>query len=100
MHSSDSTALAGAAPEPRSNWLPRLRTLFMRSEALRGYTLLSPTLVVMAFTMCLPFGIMVVMSFWTQHAFEFDKAISLANYLEAIDGPVYEALLVRSLAIA
>ena len=72
----------------------------MRSEALRGYTLLSPTLLVMAFGMCAPFAIMVVMSFWTQHGFEFDTALSLSNYAEAIDGPVYKALLVRSLMIS
>ncbi|MCZ6862692.1 MAG: ABC transporter permease [Alphaproteobacteria bacterium] len=72
----------------------------MRSEALRGYTLLSPTLIVMAFSMCVPLAIMVVMSFWTQRAFEFDTTFSLANYHEAIDSPVYEALLIRSLVIS
>ncbi len=82
------------------NWLPRLRAVFMRSEALRGYTLLSPTLIVMAFSMCVPLAIMVAMSFWTQHAFEIDTAFTLANYDEAISGPVYEALLIRSLVIA
>ena len=74
--------------------------MFLRSEALRGYTLLSPTLIVMAFAMCVPFAIMVAMSFWTQHAFEFDTAFTLANYGEAVDGPVYWALMIRSLAIA
>jgi len=74
--------------------------LFLRSEALRGYTLLSPTLIVMAFAMCVPFAIMVAMSFWTQHGFEFDTAFTLANYGEAVDGPVYWALMIRSLAIA
>jgi spermidine/putrescine transport system permease protein len=97
---SEGTAVAGVAPEQRVNWLPRLRAVFMRSEALRGYTLLSPTLIVMAFSMCVPLAIMVVMSFWTQHAFEFDTTFSLANYQEAIDSPVYEALLIRSLVIS
>ena len=72
----------------------------MRSEALRGYALLSPTLIVMALGMCLPFGILVVMSFWTQQGFEFDTALSLTNYKEAADGPVYKALLTRSLIIS
>ncbi len=97
---SDSTAVAIATPEPHKNWGGRLRALFLRSEALRGYTLLSPTLIVMAFAMCVPFAIMVAMSFWTQHAFEFDTAFTLANYGEAVDGPVYWALMIRSLAIA
>ncbi len=78
----------------------RLRAAFLRSEALRGYTLLSPTLIVMAFSMCVPFAILVAMSFWTQHAFEIDTTFTLRNYREAIGGPVYQALLIRSLWIS
>jgi spermidine/putrescine transport system permease protein len=78
----------------------RLHAAFLRSEALRGYTLLSPTLLVMAFAMCAPFVILVVMSFWTQLGFEFDTTLSLQNYLEVADGPVYRALLIRSLWIS
>ncbi|MDH3475215.1 MAG: ABC transporter permease [Rhodospirillales bacterium] len=72
----------------------------MRSESLRGYTLLSPTLIVMAFSMCAPFAMMVAMSFWSQHAFEIDTALTLKNYGEAVEGPVYRTLLVRSLWIS
>jgi spermidine/putrescine transport system permease protein len=97
---SESTALAGAALEPHKSWGVRLRTVFMRSESLRGYALLSPTLIVMAFTMCAPFAIMVAMSFWSQHAFDIDMTLTLKNYGEAVDGPVYKTLLVRSLAIS
>ncbi|MCZ6885084.1 MAG: ABC transporter permease [Alphaproteobacteria bacterium] len=72
----------------------------MRSESLRGYALLSPTLLIMAFGICIPFAIMVTMSFWTQHAFDFDTTPSLANYGKAFEHPVYEALLIRSLTIS
>ena len=81
-------------------WHFRLRAAFLRSEALRGYTLLSPTLLVMAFAMCAPFAILVAMSFWTQHAFDIDTTLTLRNYQEAISAPVYKALLIRSLWIA
>ncbi|HIN17264.1 MAG TPA: ABC transporter permease [Gammaproteobacteria bacterium] len=54
----------------------------------------------MGFTMCIPFGIMVVMSFWTQIGFEFDTVFTLGNYAEAIEKPVYRALLLRSLTIS
>lgn len=91
--------ISGLAVSPPS-WPRRLRALFMRSEALRGYTLLSPTLIVMAFSMCVPFAMMVAMSFWTQHAFEFDTTFSLGNYGEAVESPVYKALLIRSLWIS
>ena len=82
------------------SWRSRLRALYLRSEALRGYTLLSPTLLVMAFAMCAPFAILVAMSFWTQHAFDIDTTLTLRNYQEAISAPVYKALLIRSLWIS
>ncbi len=96
----DTTVSAGAPPDRRKSWRRRARALFLRSEALRGYTLLSPTLLVMAFAMGIPFAIMVIMSFWTQIGFEIDTALTLANYGEAVDGPVYKALLIRSVAIS
>tara|TARA_B100000378_G_scaffold6930_1_gene6311 strand:- start:2768 stop:3637 length:870 start_codon:yes stop_codon:yes gene_type:complete len=77
-----------------------LHALYLRSDTLKGFTLLSPTLLVMGLTMCIPFGIMVVMSFWTQIGFEFDTAFSLVNYVEAVERPVYRALLLRSLTIS
>jgi spermidine/putrescine transport system permease protein len=40
------------------------------------------------------------MSFWTQQGFEFDTALSLSNYTEVAEGPVYKALLIRSLWIS
>jgi len=96
----DTTISAGAPPDRRRSWRRRLHALFLRSEALRGYTLLSPTLLVMAFAMGIPFAIMVMMSFWTQVGFDIDTTLTLANYGEAIDGRVYRALLLRSVAIS
>ena len=78
----------------------RLRAAFLRSEALRGYTLLSPTLIVMAFAMCAPFAILVAMSFWTQHAFDIDTTFTLRDYQEATSELFYRALLIRSLWIS
>ncbi len=72
----------------------------MRSEAARGYTLLSPTLLVMTIGICIPFVILLTMSFWTQVAFDFDTTFTAANYNKALDQPVYEALLGRSMWIA
>ena len=77
-----------------------MHALYLRSDTLKGFTLLSPTLLVMGLTMCIPFGIMIVMSFWTQIGFEFDTAFSLVNYVEAVEKPMYRALLLRSLTIS
>jgi spermidine/putrescine transport system permease protein len=93
------TAGTEGAPKVK-RWRARLRGLFLRSEAIRGYTLLSPTLLVMAFSMGVPLAIMVVMSFWTQHGFEFDTTFTFANYGEVVDRPIYEKLMLRSLWIS
>jgi spermidine/putrescine transport system permease protein len=74
--------------------------MFLRSEAMRGYALLSPTLIVMAVGICIPFAILSAMSFWMQHGFDFDTTFSLANYSKALEQPIYKALLLRSLAIS
>jgi len=95
------TTIEVSAPAPRTrSWRVRLHALYLRSDTLKGFTLLSPTLLVMGLTMCIPFGIMIVMSFWTQIGFEFDTAFSLVNYVEAVEKPMYRALLLRSLTIS
>ena len=95
------TTIKVSAPALRSrSWRGRLHALYLRSDTLKGFTLLSPTLLVMGLTMCIPFGIMIVMSFWTQIGFEFDTAFSLVNYVEAVEKPMYRALLLRSLTIS
>jgi spermidine/putrescine transport system permease protein len=96
----ESTAIAGGVAKPRRSLPARLRAAYMRSETLRGYTLLSPTLVVMLLCMCVPFAIMVAMSFWTQHGFDFDTTPTAKNYVEAAEGPMFRALILRSLYIS
>ncbi len=74
--------------------------LMHRSETLRGYSLLSPTLIFMGVIILIPFGILVVMSFWTQSGFEFDRSWTLGNYRDMLERPIYQALLGRSLYIS
>jgi len=84
------------------SWRRKVRSFFHSSEGFRGYTLLSPTLVVMLFSMCVPFAMMVVLSFWTQTGYDlnFDTAFTLDNYTKVVGGEVYNKLLVRSLWIS
>ena len=91
-----------AAPQAMQapDFFGRLRALFLRSEGLRGYALLSPTLLVMAATMCVPIGLTVAYSFWTQDYLDIDTTLTLANYEQAFERPIYMALLLRSLAIS
>ena len=78
----------------------RIRAWYQGSEGVRGYTLLSPTLVVMLFCMCVPFALMVVLSFWTQVGYDFDTTFTGKNYADVVDGPVYTQLFLRSLWIS
>jgi spermidine/putrescine transport system permease protein len=81
-------------------WRSRLRAFYHGSEGFKGYTLLSPTLLVMLFSMCVPFALMVLMSFWSQIGYEFDTAFTLKNYDKVFGEPVYTKLLIRSLLIS
>ncbi|NIA69357.1 ABC transporter permease [Pelagibius litoralis] len=74
----------------------RLAGLFHRSESLRGYTMLSPTMLVMAVGILAPFIILLAMSFWTRQGFEFDTTPTFANYARAMSEPIFGAFLARS----
>jgi spermidine/putrescine transport system permease protein len=81
----------------------RLRLVWMRNDWLRGYALLSPTLIVMLALLGAPLGMLVVLSFWTQIYFEFDRSLTLANYATFLDyerSPLYLTLLGRSLLMS
>ena len=89
-----------ALPAAQLGPLERLRGLYFRSEALRGYTLMSPTVVLMLVALALPLALLTVMSFWTQTYLDFDKTPTLANYQRFIDKPIYPKLLWRSIRIS
>lgn len=91
------TAIEGVRPKVAANgWLRRIR----RSDNLRGYFLLSPTLLVIVSMLALPVIALIVLSFWTQSRFEFDTSPTLNNYLTFFnysEKPIYLLLLGRSL---
>ncbi len=65
------------------------RRALMRSEALSGYTLLSPTLLLLILIMALPIGLLVTFSFWTQNYLDIDKTFTLANYFKFFGRTVF-----------
>jgi spermidine/putrescine transport system permease protein len=91
---------AGATFSRPEGLRERITGLFMRSEALRGYGLISPTLIVMVVTMGMPIGLCIAYSFWTQDYLTIDRTFTLANYQEAVTHPLYRTLLLRSLMIS
>ena len=89
-----------AAAGARRGAVARLRALFLRSEPVRGYALLSPTLILMILALATPIVVMVTLSFWTQTYLDFDRSFSLANYLKFFDKPIYPKILWKSIRIS
>lgn len=71
-----------------------------RSGTVKGYTLMSPTLLFVLLGVAGPFLILLVISFWTRVGFDFDMAPTWANYLRIWNEPIYGALLARSFWIS
>ena len=69
---------------------------FHRSETLRGYLLLSPTLVLMTVGIAIPILILIALSFWTRAGFGFDMTPTVANYARVANEPIFGAFLTRS----
>jgi len=71
-----------------------------RYSGLRGYILLSPTLLVLVGAMCLPVGILSVYSLWTQTGVEIDHTLTLANYAKILARKSYMLLIGKSVLIS
>lgn len=93
-----------AQTAPPAGTIGRLRTAvkgaIFRNAGLRGYILLSPTLLVLLGAMCLPVGILAVYSLWTQSGVEIDHTLTLANYLKIFNKQSYMLLIGKSVLIS
>jgi spermidine/putrescine transport system permease protein len=96
----------------------RVRARYLRSDTLRGYLLLLPTLIVVFALLVVPLGDLVRTSFCTQVYFHIDCSFTLSNYgtifepsgevgyflgvvpYPRIETPIYIVLLVRSIWMA
>lgn len=93
----EAPGLTTPAYRPKIGLLGRL---MFRHETLRGYAMLAPALAIMTLAILLPFALMTVMSFWTQVGFDYDTTLTLRNYRNIAEKPVYSALLLRSLWVS
>jgi spermidine/putrescine transport system permease protein len=71
-----------------------------RSEVLRSYALLSPTLAVLILALAAPLALLVLYSFWTQRGLSLDTQPTLAQYQAILGREAYFVLFVRSVAIS
>ncbi len=81
-------------------WMLSGRALFLKHEWLRGYTLLSPTLVVMICLLALPVFTLVNYSFWSQTYVHIDDTFTLKNYETFFAKWLYGKLLWRSIKLS
>jgi spermidine/putrescine transport system permease protein len=81
-------------------WTLRGRALFLKHEWLRGYTLLSPTLLVMICLLALPIFTLVTYSFWSQTYVYIDETLTLKNYENFFEKWIYGKLLWRSIKMS
>jgi spermidine/putrescine transport system permease protein len=72
----------------------------MRSEAGKGLTLISPTLLYALLLLAAPLISIVLLSFWTQNFLTIERDFTIANYAEALTDPLYRELMLRSLRIS
>lgn len=76
------------------------RLPWLRSDQFNGLALISPTFFYAIALLAMPLLAVVMFSFWTQDYLRIDRTFTLANYQEAWSEPLYQLLMVRSLAIA
>jgi len=81
-------------------WTSRVRALFLKHEWLRGYTLLSPTLLMMVCALALPIFTLVVYSFWSQDYVTIDETLTLKNYETFFEKWIYGKLLWKSITMS
>lgn len=90
--------------------------LLQRLEWVRGYLLMSPTILLMVVLLLMPLGTLLIQSFWSQHGFELDHSFTLKNYWVLIEpsdeitwwsgipfplkNPAYAIVLLKSLALS
>ena len=74
--------------------------MYIESESLRGYTLLSPTLLAMLVGLAMPLMVLLTLSFWIQDYLEFIRTFSLKNYLDFFQKPIYTKILFKSIRMS
>lgn len=78
----------------------RVLLKFRRSESLRGYSLLSPTLTVVLLGLLFPLMILVTLSFWKQEYVDLIRTFTLTNYADFFQKKIYYLILYRSIRIS
>ena len=93
MNSSSTTA-------PHRQFGFSLARIFRTREAVRGYTLLSPTLLALLLGLAMPLAVLFTLSFWIQDYLDFFRTFSLKNYTDFFQKPIYGKILIKSIRMS
>ena len=80
--------------------LGRLGQALRRSDAARGYLLISPAMAVLLFALAAPIVLLVLYSFWSQNGLVLDTNPTLSQYAAIASREGYRVLFLRSVAIS
>lgn len=97
MNSADSTLVDNTADR---TFVDKIRYQFRRSESIRGYTLLSPTLLIVLLGLLFPLIILFTLSFWKQEYVDLIQTFTLKNYGDFFEKKIYYLILYRSIRIS
>ena len=78
----------------------KIRFQFRKSESIRGYTLLSPTLLIVLLGLLFPLIILITLSFWKQEYVDLIQTFTLKNYGDFFEKKIYYLILYRSIRIS
>lgn len=78
----------------------RVEAFFRRSDAARGYLLLSPAILIMLAALAAPLLLLVLYSFWSQDGYALNTHFTLDQYATALGREAYRTLFYRSLTIS
>ena len=85
---------------PDRTLVERLRIGFRKSETAKGYTLLSPTLLIVLLGLLFPLLILLTLSFWKQDYVDLIQTFTLTNYADFFRKKIYYLILYRSIRIS
>lgn len=86
------TAFSDASP----SFSQRVRAFYLRSDAAKGYLLLSPVMLTMIALLAAPLILLVLFSFWTQVGLGYDTTPTLDRYREVLSQQSYIDIFWRS----
>ncbi len=82
------------------SFLDKVRIKFRKSEFLRGFSLLSPTLLIILLGLFFPLLILFTLSFWKQEYVTVVQTFTLTNYVTFFEKKIYYLILYRSIKIS